>query len=148
VAHSMGGLVSRAFILKHLIDDGLGTVRVFVSISTPWGGVRMADKGLEHAPAAIPSWHDVATQSAFIDRLFDDALHPQVPHYLIFGYRGDCSMWMVNNDGTVEIASQLDLRAQEDAAAVWGLDEDHMSILTSERTFAYVNRALASGFPE
>jgi hypothetical protein len=55
VAHSMGGLVSRAFIINHQIDDGLDTIRVFVSISTPWGGVRMAAKGVEHAPEAIPS---------------------------------------------------------------------------------------------
>lgn len=146
VAHSMGGLVSRSFILKHLLDDGLGTVRVFVSISTPWGGVRMAAKGVEHAPQAIPSWHDVAPQSEFIDRIFSDPLHPNVPFYLLFSYRGDCSLFMANNDGTVEVSSQLDLRAQDDAAAVWGLDDDHVSILSSKKAIAYLNQAIESAF--
>ena len=146
VAHSMGGLVSRAFIIKHQIDDGLVTVRVFVSISTPWGGVRMAAKGLEHAPEAIPSWHDVAPQSEFIKVLYSEALFSQVPHHLIFGYQGDCSLFMANNDGTVELSSQLDVRAQDDAATVRGLDEDHMSILFSKKTMAYMNQVINSKF--
>ena len=146
VAHSMGGLVSRAFIINHQIDDGLNTVRVFVSISTPWGGVRMAAKGLEHAPEAIPSWHDVAPQSEFIEMLYKDELKSRVPHLLIFGYRGDCSLFMANNDGTLEVASQLDIRAQDDSATVRGLDEDHMSILFSTKTMSYMNLAIDSAF--
>ena len=108
----------------------------------------MAAKGLEHAPEAIPSWYDVVPNSEFIQHIFADPLHPQVPHYLIFGYHGDSSMFMANNDGTVEVSSQLDIRAQDDAATVWGLDEDHMSILSSAKTMEYVNRALATAFPK
>jgi pimeloyl-ACP methyl ester carboxylesterase len=148
VAHSMGGLVSRSFIMKHLIEDGLKTVRVFVSISTPWGGVHMAKEGVENAPAAIPSWHDVAPGSDFIHQIFEDPLRPEVPHFLIFGYRSKCSLFMANNDGTVEVASQLDMRAQKDAMALWGLDEDHMSILTSEDAISFLNQAIAAGFSE
>jgi len=148
VAHSMGGLVSRGFIIRHLVEDGLGTVKAFVSISTPWGGVEMAAKGVENAPAAIPSWHDVAPQSDYIRRIFADPLSPKVPHTLIFGYRGDCSLFMANNDGTVEVSSELDLRAQDDAAVVLGLNEDHMSILTSKKTIAYLRQALDSAFPQ
>ena len=131
VAHSMGGLVSRSFILKHMVN-GLGTVRVFVSISTPWGGMAMAAEGVKSAPEAIPSWYDVEPESEFIQQIFDDPFSPQVPHYLLFGYQGKCSMFMANNDGTVEVSSQLDLRAQKDAKDVRGFDDDHMSILTSK----------------
>jgi len=146
VAHSMGGLVSRAFILKHLVEDGMQTVQVFVSISTPWGGVRMAAEGVEHAPEAIPSWKDVAPQSGFIKDIYQHRLYSRVSHCLMFGYRGDCSLFMSNNDGTVEVSSQLDVRAQEDAAWIWGLDEDHMSIIESEKTMEYLNRALTAVF--
>jgi pimeloyl-ACP methyl ester carboxylesterase len=146
VAHSMGGLVGRSFILKHLIKDGLGTVKAFISISTPWGGVRMAAEGLEHAPQVIPSWYDVAPESEFIQAIFSDTLSPQVAHYLIFGYHGDSSLFMANNDGTVEVSSQLDIRAQNDAMAVRGLDEDHMSILFSKQTQTYMNQALSKYF--
>jgi len=148
VAHSMGGLVSRSFIRKHLIEDGLKTVQVFVSISTPWGGVRMAEKGVESAPAAIPSWHDVAPGSDFIQQIFEIPLRPEVPHFLLFGYRGKSSLFMANNDGTIEISSQLDMRAQKDAVAVWGLNEDHMSILTSEDAISILNQAIEAGFSE
>jgi len=148
VAHSMGGLVSRSFILKHLVVDGLGTVRVFVSISTPWGGVSAAAEGVKNAPEAIPSWHDVEPKSEFIQQIFEDSLSPQVPHYLMFGYHGKCSMFMANNDGTVEVASQLDMRAQKDAVNVWGLNQDHMSILTSKEAISYVNQSIEANFYE
>ena len=144
VAHSMGGLVSRSFILKHMVGQGKGTVKVFVSLSTPWGGVATAAKGVEHAPEAIPSWYDVAPESDFLKRIYADSLRPAVPHYLIFGYRGDCSLFMANNDGTVEVSSELDVRAQDDAVFVRGLNEDHMSILESRKALDYLNDALES----
>ncbi len=148
VAHSMGGLVSRSFILKHMVIDGLDTVQVFVSISTPWGGMHMAAEGVKNAPEAIPSWYDVEPESEFIQQIFDDPLRPQVPHYLLFGYQGKCSMFMANNDGTVEVSSQLDLRAQKDAKDVRGVNDDHMSILASKEAISYLNQALDASFSE
>ena len=55
---------------------------------------------------------------------------------------------MASNDGTVEVSSQLDIRAQDDAVAVRGLDEDHMSILFSKQTQRYMNQALSAVFPQ
>jgi hypothetical protein len=40
------------------------------------------------------------------------------------------------------------MRAQKDAMALWGLDEDHMSILTSEDAISFLNQAIAAGFSE
>ena len=146
VAHSMGGLVSRSFILKHWLEDSKGTDKVFVSFSTPWGGVATAAKGVEHAPEAIPSWRDVDPKSEFIKKIYAHSLKPAIPHYLLFGYRGDCSMFMANSDGTIEILSQIDMRAQDDAVFVRGLNEDHMSILESKKSAVYLNMALDSVF--
>jgi len=146
VAHSMGGLVSRSFILKHRLEKENGTVEVFVSFSTPWGGVATAAKGVEHAPEAIPSWRDVEPKSQFIKNIYAESLHPRIPHYLLFGFRGDCSMFMANNDGSVEVSSELDVRAQDDAVFVRGMNEDHMSILESERAAEYLNMAIESVF--
>jgi len=146
IAHSMGGLVSRSFILKQLNEEGQGTVRAFVSISTPWGGMKIAAKGVEHAPEAIPSWRDVEPKSQFIKNIYAESLHPRIPHYLLFGFRGDCSMFMANNDGSVEVSSELDVRAQDDAVFVRGLNEDHMSILESKKAAEYLNMALQSTF--
>ena len=50
--------------------------------------------------------------------------------------------------GTVEVSSQPDTRAQDDALAVRGLDEDHMGILFSKQTQTYVNQALWAAFPQ
>jgi len=146
VAHSMGGLVARSFILKQMAERGRGTVKVFVSFSTPWGGVATAAKGVAHAPEPIPSWYDVDPKSEFLKQIYADLLKPFVPHYLFFGYRGDCSLIMANSDGTIEILSQLDMRAQDDAVFVRGLNEDHMSILESKRSAEYMNMALALAF--
>lgn len=81
VAHSMGGLVSRSFILKRLSGDAKGTIKVLVSYSTPWGGVATAAKGVEQAPEAIPSWYDVEPKSDFIKKIYSRSLKPDVPHY-------------------------------------------------------------------
>ena len=53
-AHSMGGLVSRSFIMKNVYEDGEDYIKLFVSISTPWDGHRAAEKGVENAPSVIP----------------------------------------------------------------------------------------------
>jgi len=130
-AHSMGGLVSRSFILKNLIEDGNDYIKLFVSISTPWGGLETAQKGVESAPAVIPSWHDVVPNSPFIQGVFSKSLKPQIDYYLIFSYKGDCSLFMDNNDGSVTLRAQLDLRAQKDALSKWGFDQGHVGILSS-----------------
>ena len=130
-AHSMGGLVARSFILKNHYLDQQRYIRLFVSISTPWGGVETAAKGVKSAPAAIPSWHDVVPDSPFIQGLFNRQLKSEIPYYLFFSYRGKCSLFMGNNDGSVTLRGALDLRAQEDAVRVVGFDEAHVDILFS-----------------
>ena len=134
------------FKLKQMLEEDQGAVEVFVSFSTPWGGVGAAAKGVEHAPEAIPSWRDVEPKSKFLDTIYAESLKPRVPHYLLFGFHGDCSMFMANNDGSVEVSSELDVRAQDDAVFVRGMDEDHMSILESIKAAEYLNMALESTF--
>ena len=38
---------------------------------------------------------------------------------------------MDNNDGSVTLRAQLDLRAQKDALSKWGFDQGHVDILSS-----------------
>jgi len=47
-------------------------------------------------------------------------------------YKGNFSFFIDNNDGTVEISSQLDHRAQRDADRIFGYDEDHGRIMESK----------------
>lgn len=141
-AVSMGGLVSRAFIKEYAQTANPADIDLFVSISTPWGGSRMAAKGAVEAPVAVPSWHDMGPDSDFIRNLFASSLPAGVSHHLFFSFKGDCSLFMTNNDGTVELESLLDYRAQREAKTTIGLNEDHGSILTSHELIDEFNRIL------
>ncbi len=142
VAQSMGGLVARSFILLNVNESRQHNIKIFISISTPWNGHRMAAKGAKHAPTAVPSWYDMAPDSDFIQSIFREKMPDFLKYYLFFSYKGRCSSFLANNDGTVEIASQLDLRAQSEAEKVFGYDEDHGSILTSEKVLKQIIQLL------
>ena len=139
IAHSMGGLVARQFILKNMVDHQQDYISLFVSISTPWGGHRMAAKGVKQAPTAVPSWHDMVPESPFIQKLFARNLPDKVPYYLMFSHKGDHSRFMENNDGSVELASQLDYRAQTEAVRIFGYNEDHVGILSTPRVLEQID---------
>lgn len=147
-AHSMGGLVARAFILNNLQVAHHDYVKRFIAISTPWNGHIMSAKGVEQAPEAVPSWHDMVPDSPFIQTLYQKKLAPAVEIAMLISVRGDCSLFLANNDGSVEIASQLDYRAQAEASHVFGFDEDHNSILTSPTVIAHYNRILNADLTE
>ena len=144
-AHSMGGLVSRSFIMKNMYEDGNEYIKLFVSVSTPWNGHKATAKGVENAPESIPSWHDMVPDSEFIQAIFSKDLPADVSSYLFFSFRGNFSFFIDNNDGTVEISSQLDPRAQKDADRLFGYDEDHGSILESQLFIDQFNRILEIG---
>ncbi len=142
IAQSMGGLVARSFILLNGHESRQQYIKTFISISTPWNGHRMAAKGVKHAPTAVPSWYDMAPDSDFIQSIFREKLPDFLKYYLFFSYKGKYSSFLANNDGTVEIASQLDLRAQSEAEKVFGYDEDHGSILTGENVIKQIIQLL------
>jgi len=53
-------------------------------------------------------------------------------HYSFIVGTGEYSMMMGNNDGAVEIASEIFSAAQSDAKGFYGFNETHTSILTSD----------------
>jgi pimeloyl-ACP methyl ester carboxylesterase len=142
-AHSMGGLVSRSFILKNVYDRKQEYIKLFVSISTPWNGHRLSKKGVDQAPAVVPSWHDMVPDSEFIQAIYKRGLPSAIPYYLFFSFRGDCSMMMQNNDGAVELSSELDYRAQSEAVRTIGFNEDHVGILSSQNVIDEYNQILS-----
>lgn len=142
VAHSMGGLVARSAIIEK--NNFTDSIKLFVSISTPWGGEKRAKTGVENSPAVIPSWKDVEPDSEFIKRIFATKIDPSIRYYLFFGHKGGGSLFRQNNDNTVTLESMLDSRAQADALKVTGLNEDHVSILSSPEMMGYFKAVLAS----
>jgi hypothetical protein len=133
IAHSMGGLVSRSFIFKNRLEAGDSYITKFVSISTPWNGHKAAALGVNHAPTAIPSWHDMQINSPFIEEVLNRKIVDRVDYYLLFGFHGEDAFFLpTSNDGTVSLLSQLDPRAQRDAKMLFGFDKNHNAILSDD----------------
>ena len=137
VAHSMGGLVSRNFVLKTLKNPNDHCVEKYITISTPWNGHSMAEKGVDHLSTPVPSWIDMVPGSPYIKDLFAEQLKPKVEYYLVFGYLDDSG-----DDGTVAITSQLVLPAQQDAVLVRGFNMGHVPILSSPDLLQFVEEVL------
>lgn len=146
VAHSMGGLVARAFINRFVAaGDGRAVgLRLFVSISTPWDGHRAAQGGVQRAPVVAPSWYDMAPGSRFLEELLSNPLPPTLRYDLLFSYAGASLLVRGPNDGAVTIVSQLVLRAQEQSRTVRGFDESHSGILRSDAVAEMITRELAA----
>lgn len=142
VAHSMGGLVVRRFLLDH--GEQFPQLRLFVSLSTPWAGETSAELGVKHSPAVVPSWVDMQPGGRFMQALFARKLPATVGHYLLFGHKGGYSLLRPTTDGTVTLASQLRGPAQAEARSVFGFDEDHESILAAPQVLAQVQAILDS----
>lgn len=145
VAHSMGGLVSRAFINRYAKDPGNDYLQLFVSISTPWGGDKTARVGLNSSPLSVPSWEDVAEGSPFIEELHRQSLPPDLGFYLFFSFGGNRRFHWDANDGTVTLQSQLDLRAKSVARRIEGFYEDHITVLASSDVEQNLNDLLIAG---
>ncbi|MDT4290332.1 alpha/beta hydrolase [Methylomonas sp. MO1] len=148
IAHSMGGLVSRSFILKHLETVNHLAIPLFVSISTPWNGHAAAKLGVDHAPTPVYSWEDLAPGSRFLHDLFytgegADSQRRKLPEtmskHLLFSF-----IETEAGDGTVSLASELRAEAQEEADRIYGYPHSHMGILNAPETANQLNRLLDS----
>jgi pimeloyl-ACP methyl ester carboxylesterase len=141
VAHSMGGLVSRAAILRLNKRSGPGRVDRFISISTPWGGYAAAKSGVKNLRYPVPSWIDMAPGSAFLTKLWKQELPAR--HWLIFGYDTKRLPWLtLNNDHVIDVGSALFPAAQEESVRVFGINKSHDNILFSPVTAAKMNEFL------
>ncbi len=136
-AHSMGGLVARSLIM----DYGRHTpyVKLFIALATPWGGDQMAEYGVKQSPAVIPCWIDMQPEGKFLQSLYRDKLPETVSFYMFTGHRGNRNPFRANNDGTITLASLLDLRPQSEAKMNYAFNEDHASIVDSSVVLAQYN---------
>ena len=142
VAHSMGGLVARGAILR-LKNQGQTFVPLFVSISSPWQGHPGAGTGVARSPVILPTWYDMAPGSAFLKQLAADPLPADMEYNLFFSYRGGSAAFADGNtDGTLPLASMLDLDMQDRAARTYGFDETHAGILGSDEVSKRLTRVL------
>lgn len=148
VAHSMGGLVSRSYLLQAKHAGHAAWLGHFVTLSTPWAGHEAAALGVEYAPTAIPSWIDMQTNSEFGKKIYEETLPAGMTYDLVFTFHGSNSMVLpASNDSSVSVASQLHAPAQEAARSVRGYDLTHVGILNDESAAQWVQSRLLDGEP-
>ena len=156
IAHSMGGLLSRGFLLRSQSESSRARVLLYVTISTPWAGHKAAEAGVKYAPQVVYVWNDMVPHSAYLTDLFfsgrpGDQMHRPLPrgiqHHLLFGFNHRGTMSSECSDGTVTLASQLYPAAQQDARRLHGFDETHMGILENLETSRLINRLLDDASP-
>jgi len=133
-AHSMGGLVARSFIMDY--SRHTSYVKLFIALATPWGGDRMAEYGVKQSPAVIPSWIDMQPEGEFLQSLYRSKMPDTVSFYMFTGHRGSRNPFRSNNDGTITLASLMDLRPQTEAKMNYAFNEDHASIVDSPAVLA------------
>jgi pimeloyl-ACP methyl ester carboxylesterase len=148
VAHSMGGLVARSALNRLSAQRRPPYLEMYVSLSTPYGGHDAAQAGVERAPEAIPSWHDLAPGSPYLRNLATTPLPEDLPFFLLFGYRNPGRVNLgPSSDGVVTIRSELDLAVHLQATRSYGFDASHTGILANARVRDLLNRLIAPAAP-
>jgi len=143
VAHSMGGLVSRGYLAEALRDEGGGPARLLVTLSSPWEGHAWARAGAQFMPGAPGVWTDLSPASEFLVALRKPV--PRVPHYVFFGYRrGPNLLTQESSDGAITLSSQIPAWIQEQAERCWGVDADHVGVLSHRAVLERLNALLAA----
>ena len=149
IAHSMGGLVSREFMLRNAEDSPDDFIPLFVSLATPWGGHAAARIGVDYTPTTpVQVWYDLSPGSKFLTGLF--YTNPEKPsnrrrlprtiaHHLIFGFLPSES-----GDGTIPLESQLRWEAQQESARLYGLQQSHTDVLLAPEASKLLNAILAN----
>ncbi|MBE9548347.1 MAG: alpha/beta hydrolase [Proteobacteria bacterium] len=137
VSHSMGGLMSRSFLIKQQTKSSFD-ISLFVSINSPLYGMDSAASGVNHSPIVIPSWRDVASDSEYIKKIHNWYLPPEIPYHLIFSYlKGE------DGDGVVSLSSQLSESLQDEAIKIYGFNAQHAEVLKLPELIVRLNQIMA-----
>jgi pimeloyl-ACP methyl ester carboxylesterase len=144
VAHSMGGVVTRAAIGRYLTRHEQLPIRGLITLASPLGGHASAVLGLQRAPAIVPAWRFLVPDSPFITSLFEQPLPDGIPYSLVFTWTSAGLLGGEPSDGVVHLASQLRHEAQLEAEHIRGFETTHTGVLREPAAIAYVNERLAA----
>jgi len=142
IAHSMGGLVSRGFIQRHVALRTPGEIPLFITISTPWGGHAAAETGVKRSPIVVHVWEDMAPGSDYLTDIFASPLPAKTAHHLLFTFNRNATSFGASDDQAVTVASELRPAAQEGATRLYGFDDTHTGISRNADVSALVNKLL------
>lgn len=148
IAHSMGGLVARSALQRLSAPRPPAYLKMFISISTPYGGHDAAGAATVHAPELVPSWFDLAPKSPYLRALTTTPLPADLPFFLLFGYGNPGRLqYGPSSDGTITLRSELDLAVQLQATRSYGFDASHTGILESATVRDIINELIAPAAP-
>jgi len=144
VAHSMGGLITKGMLIQ--ADEALREkTRLFVSISSPFGGHASAASGTKWSPVVAPVWWAMAPGSPYLQKIDGLDLSQGPMHHLIYTFSHETGGTRESNDGVVTVESQLEESAQRNAIAIYGMADNHTAVMRNSCTLALIARILKDG---
>jgi uncharacterized alpha/beta hydrolase family protein len=124
IAHSMGGLMVRSFLIKHQTVKASYSISKHMTINSPLYGMDSALSGVEHSPIVVPVWRDVASNSDYVQRIHQWEIPDSTQYALVFSYlKGE------EGDGVVPLSSQISLSLQDQAEFFMGFQAQHAGVL-------------------
>lgn len=142
VAHSMGGLVARSFVMKHEARGHAEPVVLMMTINSPMLGMKSAAIGVQFAPVVVPAWRDVALNSEFVQGLRAWRWPPQIPYHLVFSYQAGSG-----SDGVVPLESQIPIGLQDESVRIYGFQATHAGVLKKPTFLRHFGAAMAATPP-
>ena len=141
ITHSMGGLMSRSFLMKHQQEQAKFNVSLYMTINSPLYGMDSARLGVKSSPIVIASWRDLVTDSDYIRRVHRWHMPDETAYHLVFSYLpGE------EGDGVVPMNSQLSLSLQDEATKTYGFEAQHAQILKQEEFVQRFHKILAEHY--
>ncbi len=143
VAHSMGGLVVREALNRCTGKKNEADVRCLITIASPLGGHPAAKSGTR-APVVIPSWYDLAPDSAFIRDLHRRPL-PESTRYHLYCALGQSSApdsAENGSDGVVPVSSQRCAWALGEAVEEADFSDTHTGVLRNAEAISRVVKTI------
>lgn len=144
LAHSMGGLVSKGMIYQ-ASPEVRGQLRLFISISSPFGGHAAAAHGIKWAPVIAPVWWAMAPGSTYLKKTESVDLSGGPLHHLVYTYAHEAGGEREDNDTVVSVESQLVDSARANAVATYGIADNHTGVMLNACTLALVPKILEDG---
>jgi len=144
IAHSMGGLVSKGMILQSSAELRQ-SMRLFISIATPYGGHAGAQAGLDWSPNVARVWCAMAPNSSYVQEIAALDLSEGPKHHLIFSFSHEADGKSKGDDGVVTVKSQLDESAQHNATAIYGIADNHGGAVRNSCTLKRLKAILQDG---
>lgn len=132
ISYSMGGLVSRSFLLKHQESNASYIIDKYMTINSPMAGLNSARNSLTFSPLVLPAWRDLASDSDFIKKINAWNLPRGINYHLVFSYQPG-----MDGDGVVPLNSQLSWSLQEEADNIIAIESDHTAVLENPDFIKY-----------